>query len=284
MPLPFAIQKNVWQRMLSTLLMAPVALLAVYASGPAYGFMVLLACLLALHEWMRLVDKDAPYGWRVVAHASLALMLALGFWQHVMGRWHFGPWAQPVAGVEALALLTGLLALAAVPMRGVKGGLIALGLPYIGGAGLSMFYLRGPQGSDMGLAIMWYLLATVWATDIGAYIAGKLIGGPKLAPRVSPGKTWAGLGGGMALAAISGYVVAVACGIKAPGYAALASVILAVVAQAGDLFKSAFKRKAGVKDSGNLIPGHGGVLDRIDGLLFAATGFTLFLLAANAWL
>ena len=104
------------------------------------------------------------------------------------------------------------------------------------------------------------LLASVWATDIGAYAAGRTIGGPKIAPRISPSKTWAGLGGGMIAASV---LIGLAGGWR---YAPL-GVLVAVLAQAGDFFESWLKRRAGVKDSGSLIPGHGGVFDRIDGLL-----------------
>jgi phosphatidate cytidylyltransferase len=112
---------------------------------------------------------------------------------------------------------------------------------------------------------MWLMLV-VWATDSFAYFAGRIIGGPKLAPRLSPKKTWAGLLGGMAGAAVisTGYAL-----YYLPNWVALAlaAAALAVVAQLGDIFESALKRRYGVKDSGTLIPGHGGVLDRVDGLV-----------------
>src|SRR5262249_38086187 len=105
--------------------------------------------------------------------------------------------------------------------------------------------------------------------DIGAYAVGSVVGGPKLAPVISPKKTWAGLFGGMALAMILGYGALKGFDIHPPLGMALAP-LLALIAQMGDLFKSFFKRRAGVKDSGHLIPGHGGMLDRIDGLVFVA--------------
>jgi phosphatidate cytidylyltransferase len=116
-------------------------------------------------------------------------------------------------------------------------------------------------------AIMWLMLV-VWATDTFAYFAGRIIGGPKLAPVLSPKKTWAGLLGGMAGAAL---VSAIYAAYFLPSWAALAGVAaaLAVVAQLGDIFESALKRRFNMKDSGNLIPGHGGILDRVDGLVVA---------------
>ena len=123
---------------------------------------------------------------------------------------------------------------------------------------------------------MCFLFAVVWSTDIGAYIFGRVIGGPKLAPRISPNKTWSGLLGGMFLAAFLGYDIALAFGAKQAWVALPLAVGLAAVAQLGDLYKSHFKRRAGVKDSGTMIPGHGGVLDRIDGLVFAAVALAVF--------
>ena len=121
-----------------------------------------------------------------------------------------------------------------------------------------------------GLAIILWLLAVIWATDIGAYFAGRGIGGPKLAPRISPKKTWAGLAGGMIAAGAVGATAAIVLDWpNAPGVI-LFSIGLAVIAQGGDLMESAIKRAFKVKDSGSLIPGHGGLLDRLDGLMTAA--------------
>ena len=156
---------------------------------------------------------------------------------------------------------------------------LVFGVVYLAGSGFALVYLRMLPGTGMGL--VWFLLAVVWATDIGAYVAGKRIGGPKLAPVISPNKTWAGLFGGMALAVAFGYGVAAALGARLPQIAALIALPLAVAAQAGDLLKSVLKRRAGVKDSGRLIPGHGGMLDRIDGLVCAAILFALFEAAAG---
>jgi phosphatidate cytidylyltransferase len=125
------------------------------------------------------------------------------------------------------------------------------------------------------LTIFW-LFGVVWATDIGAYAAGRTIGGAKLAPRISPNKTWAGLAGGVLSAGLVGLGVAIWF-VKDPHPLALAglSAALAVLAQLGDLGESSLKRHFGVKDSGRLIPGHGGVLDRCDGLLSTAPAVAL---------
>lgn len=118
---------------------------------------------------------------------------------------------------------------------------------------------------------MLFLLAVVWASDIGAYAAGRLLGGPKLAPAVSPSKTWSGAAGGLVAALLAGFGVAAWQGALPPGPPALlAAVLLGIASQAGDLLESWIKRRCQVKDSSGLIPGHGGLLDRVDGLLAAA--------------
>lgn len=143
------------------------------------------------------------------------------------------------------------------------------GIFYIGFAAATLLALRE---QPTGFAIVSAIVISVIATDIGAYFAGRAIGGPKIAPRISPSKTWAGLGGGILFAAamlaglaelISGGAVAA----KTSATFAIAGAVAAVVAQAGDFFESWMKRRAGVKDSSHLLPGHGGVFDRVDGLL-----------------
>jgi phosphatidate cytidylyltransferase len=131
--------------------------------------------------------------------------------------------------------------------------------------------------------ILWVLVC-IFATDIGAYFVGRTAGGAKLAPRISPGKTWSGLIGGMAWAAVASAAIGYAFGLGETVQLAVAGAVLAVVGQAGDLLESAAKRRAGVKDSGRLIPGHGGLLDRIDGLMavLVAVGVAR-LVAGNAW-
>jgi phosphatidate cytidylyltransferase len=117
---------------------------------------------------------------------------------------------------------------------------------------------------------MLFLFAIVWSTDIAAYFVGRLVGGPRLLPRVSPKKTWSGALGGLAAAVLAAIVLAKLAGLAAPFTLAVVAAFLSSLAQAGDLFESLLKRKFGAKDSSHLIPGHGGLMDRLDGFVFAA--------------
>lgn len=190
-------------------------------------------------------------GWVYDVAVIAVMILGLREWRTIVRN---GPLSPKNTGACASALWWGL------------------GLLYLGGGGLGLIVVRAVP--DFGFANAIFLLVAVWATDTGAYFAGRLIGGPKLAPVISPKKTWAGLLGGMAFAAVLGYAVASGFGMDMLSASVMASV-LAVVSQVGDLFESWVKRRFGVKDSGDLIPGHGGILDRIDGLLFAAIFFAL---------
>lgn len=145
-----------------------------------------------------------------------------------------------------------------------------LGVVYVTGTCLSLVLLRD-ETLGGSLPLLLFLLAVVWATDTGAYFAGKQIGGPKLIPRLSPSKTWAGLFGGMLSAGAIGGLLAFFFHFPVTAtQGLLIGAGLAIVAQIGDLFESWMKRQAGMKDSSNLIPGHGGILDRVDGLTFTA--------------
>jgi len=182
-----------------------------------------------------------------------------------------------VAFGAALALA---LVLAVVPWAGsarVTGAdrrIAAFGVPYVGASCVALTWLRSDPG--VGMLLILFLLLTVWANDIGAFVVGRGLGGPRLAPSISPAKTWAGFWGGITAAGLVGGLVALVAGAQAPLAAVVLGAVLAVVGQGGDLFESAIKRRYKVKDSGQLIPGHGGLLDRIDGLVAAAPVLALF--------
>lgn len=261
-------------RVASALVMVPVALgLTLLGSWP---FALLVAAVLVAMaiEWRQLTRSAfAGRDGTLAAGAALALALVavlLGLLGH--------------AGT-ALAVL--LLGAAASWLIGVLAGGASLwpplGVLYLGLPGLALIWLRGLP--EIGVQVLVWLLIVVWATDIVAYFAGRGLGGPRLAPVISPGKTWAGLLGGMLGAGLAGIAAAALVGSERLLQAGGLGAVLAIVAQLGDLAESALKRRAGVKDSGGLIPGHGGVLDRIDGLVFAAPALALsgLLLRPGLW-
>lgn len=243
-------------RIVSAVVLAPLALAAVWAGGWFFYALVLLAGAAMLFEWQRLglgVEHRLSLG---IAIGWLAVALALA--------------VEARAGLGLVMLAVG--AFIAGFVRRQHFGWLFAGFLYIGLPCLSLLWLR--QTGEGGLLAVLWVLVVVWATDTGAFFAGRAIGGPKLIPKISPNKTWAGLIGGMVVAALAGGVIASLEGMQHYDHAAwqfgVFAALVAVVAQAGDFFESYLKRRAGVKDSGRLIPGHGGALDRLDGLLFAA--------------
>lgn len=243
--------------------MAPVTLLAMWRGGPLWGAWITLLTLGMGAEWAGLCGLRA----RSAAGAAVpAALLVAGCVTMFLS---------PLPGAAVL-LLAGLL-LAAFSHRPALG----MGILYIGPAYLSLFVLRAQPA---GLRNVLFIMVIVSAGDIGAYLLGRLVGGPRLAPKISPGKTWAGAIGGTAVAILAG----TAAGYENPLRAALLAAVLTVVAQAGDLLESAVKRHFGAKDSGWIIPGHGGLLDRLDGVLAAAPVALLWSLAigphAMMWL
>ena len=192
------------------------------------------------------------------------------------------PWRLPGLLVPAFVLLATaaamlghdlpglLLLLGGAAVVWLAGGRAApgAGVVYVGIAVVALVWLRG--SGDVGRANVLFVVLVVWASDIGAYVTGRLLGGPKLAPSISPGKTRSGAAGGLAAAMVAGEIAAHLLAPTGFGRVALAAALLGVAAQAGDLLESWIKRRFGVKDSGRLIPGHGGLLDRLDGLLTAA--------------
>ena len=225
--------------------LAAVALAGLWAGGAILWLFVAAVALVAVDEWARLVHVGQVR--RLVAIGGLALGLLLA------APFVWGPERTSVAMLVSIAVMMLLT---------VGGARAAAGLAYIGLAAIGLLYLREqPNGPALAL---WTLIVVI-LTDTGAYFAGRAIGGPKLAPAISPSKTWAGVVGGMIAALIGGALVGHLA--ELPPAMLWLGAPLAAVAQAGDLFESALKRRAGVKDSGALLPGHGGVLDRIDGAM-----------------
>ncbi len=238
-------------------MLAPAVLAAIYAGGWIFALVVTVAGFIGLYEWMSLVGVTGRDWLLVAGILCLAAVMALAL----------------LVGLAEAMILLGVWA-AAMPALAMAGGhrhfvLIGLGIPYVGVPLALLIWLR--QLPESGFALVLWLFLVVWATDIGGYFAGRAIGGPKLAPRISPKKTWAGLAGAIVAAAAIGALAAWRFGVPVGALTMAAALggALAVVAQFGDLLESALKRRFDAKDSGALIPGHGGILDRIDGLLAA---------------
>lgn len=243
------------KRAISAAVLAPLALLCIWLGAAAWTALLAVAAAGLAWEWAELCGYR-PAAWPGVLVPLLVLIAG----------------AVAAADRDGLALL--LLAGGALAAWAGSGRLpLALGIPYFGIAGIALLWLRGD--GPAGRANVLFLVLLVWASDVGAYAAGRLFGGPRLAPLVSPSKTWAGALGGLLAAALIGAAVAAAAGEGGEGRAALVAALLGIATQAGDLLESWVKRRFGVKDSGRLIPGHGGLLDRLDGLLAAAPAAAL---------
>ncbi len=237
-------------RTASALVLAPLAVFCVWWGGFAWAGLLLVALVGLGWEWGRLA-KVRPY--------ALAGALALVWAAELAGGPLFG-----LASVGILWVCVGLW----------LGRFAGYGVPYAGVGGIALLWLRQHPA---GLADTIFLVMVVWGTDVGAYLAGRLIGGKKLAPRISPGKTWSGSIGGLLAGAVIGMVLA--GGLSVAAFAA--GGLLSLCAQAGDLLESAIKRRLGVKDSGRTIPGHGGLFDRLDGFLAAAPVAALLALCVH---
>lgn len=240
-------------RIVAALVLIPLVLALVWAGvWPFLGLVAVLVVLMA-HEWAALVHGGDFRQFLLHALAGLAAALA--------GLLVMLP-------QMALVVLAAWAASLALAWRDGRWGFYhVLGVPYIALPAFAMIILRGDPA--WGALAVVFLLVVVWTADTAAYVAGRAIGGPKLAPVVSPNKTWAGFVGAMAGGALAAALFGLAASLTWWPLV-LMGALLGAVEQGGDLLESAAKRRVGVKDSGALIPGHGGVLDRVDGLLAAA--------------
>ncbi|MCM0019257.1 MAG: phosphatidate cytidylyltransferase [Tagaea sp.] len=251
------------QRVVSGIVLAAVALAGLFSGREAFEIMLALCGAVLAWEWTRLVG-DGRFGSTGVAVAFAALAAGAA-----------AALARP--GIGLLLCLAGTAIVFSFARTGERDHpkWLAAGPIYIGVPIVALIWLRGHDLA--GLETILWLLACVWATDTGAYFFGRGIGGPRLAPAISPNKTWAGLLGGMACSAAVGIPAAWLEPAGPPAaMLAIAGAILAVIAQAGDLLESFVKRRFGAKDAGTLIPGHGGLFDRVDGMLAAAPALALF--------
>jgi phosphatidate cytidylyltransferase len=249
---------NLILRVCSALVLAPLAIGAAYIGGWPFALFWSLAAIGVFWEWSALAAGNERRSIVMVGGAALVVALVLAAGGRLMG-----------ALIVTAMGIVGIAPIAPAQQRGWVAG----GLPYAGAIGIAPIALRAD--SEDGFVAVLFLFAIVWTTDIVAYFVGRLIGGPKLLPRVSPKKTWSGAIGGLAAAVLAAVVVAKLAGLSGLLSVALVAAILSAVAQAGDLFESQFKRRFGAKDSGHLIPGHGGLMDRLDGFVLAAAAAAL---------
>lgn len=243
-------------RLVSAVVLAALSLALTYHSLYSFALLVLLGGLVLCWEWGRLVRGGAVDELLVLHLISIVVTVVLA----VYGEYK----------VALLVLLVGpSLKFAMSDDRTAANlGLSLLGVPYIGLPALSLIWLR--SDAELGFMAVLYLFATVWSVDIFAYMFGRAIGGPKFAPRISPKKTWSGFIGGVSAGAIAGGLFALAIDGAEPLVLAGLALAIGIFSQIGDLAESWIKRRFDIKDASNLIPGHGGLLDRVDGLLFGA--------------
>jgi phosphatidate cytidylyltransferase len=250
-------------RVASALVLAPAAIGVAYLGGPVFAVFWGLAALVVMWEWTTLVAGSERRAILMTGLVAVALSIVLA----ASSAGQADAVHQLRLAAAAIVLIMGMLACAAIAPRG-RGLWAAAGVPYAGAMGLAPIVMR--SDADHGFVAIILLFAVVWATDIAAYFAGRAIGGPKLAPRLSPNKTWSGAIGGLAGAVLAAVLVVQISGLGSIGPAVILAIALSIVAQMGDLIESTIKRRFGAKDAGSLIPGHGGVMDRLDGFVAAA--------------
>ena len=267
-------------RFAAGVLMIAVAVAATAMGGWWFRTLAALAAAIMLVEWADI--HKVPRLWPYVGALLLVALLLVGaeyLYPADGADWvRDEPTGTLVAVFDAETLSPNWRAFAALAVAALVLGLASRRRAMTSG----FLYIALPSFALLSLAWVWmalvlWVFVVTWATDILAYFAGRAIGGPKLAPRISPNKTWAGLIGGVAGAALGGWLLARWFEME-PLFLWLGGP-MGAVAQAGDLYESWVKRRAGVKDSGTLLPGHGGVLDRLDGLLAVALATTLLLMA-----
>lgn len=254
---------NLATRIITALILVPIVIGGLYAGYPFVPFMILALGALLSWEWAKMVPNQNPAAYASMYLLVTSFLIMLGI----------------PGDLKMLAIVAGFLLICTLlvwvkskeePYR----GFLTLGVPYVSIGIASIIWLYNIVWFP---GLVWFLFV-IWSVDVGGYAFGKTLKGPKLAPKISPNKTWAGLLGGMFLASLISFFLARYFGWRTPLNYALIAAGLAVIEQIGDLVESYIKRKLDVKDSSNIIPGHGGVFDRIDGLIFAAPILVLLLI------
>jgi len=257
------LSENLRSRLVWGTALAVVALALTYAGPIPFALFVLVVALFVSWEWGRMVrgvSADVAFFVQAIAVAAAVALTTAGY----------------AALAVAVIVTAAIILIPLVFGRGAR--LSALGAFYVGLPSISLIWLR--QDAHYGLLAALLIFAVVWSSDIAAYAAGRAIGGPKLWPRISPNKTWAGLLGGATACVIAGAVFA---GLidASPLRLGLIALGLSLIAQAGDLGESALKRLFGFKDASSLIPGHGGFMDRMDSIVAVAVAAGMIAFAIN---
>jgi phosphatidate cytidylyltransferase len=262
---PTTLPRDLVPRLVSSLLLASVAVLFDYAGRVPFAVLVLAAALVMCWEWGKVVRGEGLDGAFAIQSAAVG-----------------GAGILAVNGLAAIGLSVLIIGaiLILVTRFGEHARLSSLGVLYVGVPVVALLWVRSDEPYGAQAVLLIFVL--VWSADIFAYIGGRLIGGMKLWPRVSPNKTWSGLLSGVAASALAGALFALFVEGASPAALAASGFALALIAQAGDLAESALKRGFGVKDTSSLIPGHGGFMDRLDGVVAVAVVAGLIGLAVNS--
>jgi len=259
-----ALSANLRLRIISGSVLAALAFVVAYAGPLPFAAFVLVIALFVSWEWGRMVrgvSADLAFFIHAIAVAAAIALAAAGY-----------------AALGAAALVTAAIIL--VPLVFGHGArLSALGVFYVGLPAISLLWLRASE--PYGFAAVLFIFAVVWCSDIAAFAAGRLVGGPKLWPRISPNKTWSGLIAGVAAGAIAAVVIVSLVADTSLWRPAIVGLGLSLIAQGGDLSESALKRLFGRKDASDLIPGHGGFMDRMDSIVAVAIAAGLFALIVD---
>jgi phosphatidate cytidylyltransferase len=245
-------------RVLSAIVLGPAVLVVAWIGGLPFVALALVTAMLFLREWLDMSGTKVNSPPAYAGYITLAFIAALSHLAYPAYALGFS--------------LLGALCVYGLSCWTIAGRWAAEGLVY---SGLSLWALLAIRSGEAGRDFLFFLLIVVWTTDIAAYFAGRALGGPKLWPRVSPKKTWSGALGGFGAAVVLGSAAAAATGYQPLAVVGLLAGALSIASQLGDLLESGIKRRFDVKDSSHLIPGHGGIMDRIDGLVAAAIAAVL---------
>jgi phosphatidate cytidylyltransferase len=258
-----SLRSELGKRLVSGIVFAGFAIGLAWAGHNPFALLVLIVAVVMSWEWTRVV-RDTDLDLTLIVHAAAVaastILAALGY-----------------AALGLATLIIGTITVLLLEF-GRRSLYSAAGVLYAGLPAIALLWLRG--SNHTGFRAVLFIFLVVWATDTLAFIAGRTVGGPKLAPTISPNKTWAGLAGGLIASTLTAAIFALFTG-DSPWGLAVTGLAMGLIAQGGDLGESALKRVFGVKDVSDLIPGHGGFMDRMDGVVAVAVAAAFFALFVN---